>query len=383
MARENEKLRIALVSNNYTPYSGGVVSSINAQIGALQGDHHYVQLITLDFLGDKHDDPEHVIRIKTPIKFKHREKHYAIPWFMVTQLKKIFRDIKPDIIHVHHPFLLGVKALEVGQKLGIPVIFTYHTLYEEYAHYVPLPSNLARTRISKLVKKFCGAVDGIIVPGQSIANHLKQQKISIPLNCIPSPLQSSFQNIPFIARKHSSLDLIRLLTVGRFTKEKNLSFILDACRWLDDRFILTLVGYGVEYESLRQYAYKELQLSPQQIRFVLKPSLEQLISYYQQADLFLFSSTTDTQGLVLAEAMACSTPVIAVHGPGQNDIIAHNKNGLLVSTPQEMAMSIKDLAEQNERLDKMCQEAWQTAQYFLFESFSKQLLSIYRLLIEK
>lgn len=162
--RQPEKLRIAMVSNNYTPYSGGVVSSIDAQTADLQDDGHLVRIITLDFLGRGHSDPEHVRRILTPIKFTYRNNHYAIPWYMVTQLSTLLRRMQPDIVHIHHPFLLGAKGLEVARMLGIPSVFTYHTLYEEYAHYVPLPAAAAKVLIRHLVHKFCCGVDAVIAP---------------------------------------------------------------------------------------------------------------------------------------------------------------------------------------------------------------------------
>ena len=382
MSSDDKKLRIALISNNYTPYSGGVVSSINAQVATLREDGHWVRVITLDFLGNKHTDPDYVVRVQTPIKFKCRQNHYAIPWFMVTQLKKIITGMNADIVHVHHPFLLGVKGVEVARTLGIPIVFTYHTLYEEYAHYVPLPASIARPLIRKLVRQFCSTVDAIIAPSPGIMDYLKEQNINTRLQCIPSPLQSCFQNIPYTKQTRLARDPVKLLSVLRFTKEKNVPFLLDVLSLLDEHFTLTLVGYGAEYENLRAYAYDHLQISEKQLQFVLKPPREQLINYYREADLFLFPSKTDTQGLVLLEAMACSTPVVAVMGPGQKDIIQQNKNGLLVSTSEEMAQATKNLTEHHKILIPMQKEAWCTAQNYLPENFRKQLLALYRRVIE-
>ena len=382
MSNNHKKLRIALISNNYTPYSGGVVSSINAQVATLLEDGHLVRVITLDFLGNKHTDPDYVVRVQTPIKFKCRQNHYAIPWYMVTQLKEIISSMNADIVHLHHPFLLGTKGLEVARTLGIPIVFTYHTLYEEYAHYVPLPASISKPIIRKLVRQFCSAVDAIIVPSPGIINYLKQQNISTRMECIPSPLQSCFQNIPYTERSLLAEDPVKLLSVLRFTKEKNVPFLLDVLKLLDARFTLTLIGYGAEYENLRTYAYDNLQLSEQQLQFVLKPPREQLINYYKDADLFLFPSKTDTQGLVLLEAMACSTPAVAIMGPGQKDIIRQNKNGLLVSTTEEMAQAIKDLTEHNKTMISMQKEAWFTAQNYLPEKFREQLLDVYRQIID-
>ena len=382
MSNDGKKLRIALITNNYTPYSGGVVSSINAQVANLLEDGHLVRIITLDFLGNKHTDPDYVVRVYTPIKFSCRQNHYAIPWFMVTQLKRIITAMNADIVHVHHPFLLGSKGLEVARTLDIPIIFTYHTLYEEYAHYVPLPTAIAKPLIRKLVKNFCCAVDTIIAPSPNIIGHLKKQNIHTILQCIPSPLQSCFQDIPYTERTRSANKPIKLLSVLRFTKEKNVPFLLDVLSLLDERFTLTLVGYGAEYENLRAYAYDYLQLSEQQLQFVLQPPREQLINYYRQADLFLFPSSTDTQGLVLLEAMACSTPVIAVMGPGQRGLIRNDKNGVLITTEQEMKQAITHLAKHKEAYCTMQKEAWQTAQSFLPEQFREKLLAVYRQIID-
>ena len=371
------KLRIALITNNYTPYSGGVVSSINAQVAALQEDGHIIRVITLDFLGVGHSDPDYVVRIRTPLKFRRKNNHYAIPWYMITQIREVVTAMNTDIVHVHHPFLLGVGGLKVVHELNIPIVFTYHTMYEEYAHYVPFFSGAAKPCISWLVRSFCNAVDGVIVPSSTIAQYLSEQSVRTALSCIPSPLQSNFLGIPFSGRKRLSSDPFKLLTVVRFTKEKNVPFILDVFSHLDERFYLTLVGYGAEYQNLRSYAYDHLKLSPDHLQFVLKPSPEQIIEYYREADLFLFSSKTDTQGLVLAEAMAFSTPVIALTGPGQNDIIRNEENGLLVSTEQEMVNGIHHCSEQIELQSAMQKKAWQTAQNYLPDQYRERLLQFY------
>ena len=382
MSSHRKKLRIALISNNYTPYSGGVVSSINAQVATLQEEGHLVRVITLDFLGNKHTDPDYVVRLRTLTKFRAKQNHYAIPCFMVTQLKGIITRMNADIVHVHHPFLLGSKGLEVARIQGIPVVFTYHTLYEEYAHYVPLPAIISKPLIRKLVRQFCCTADAIIVPSPSIVDYLRKQNINTIVKCIPSPLQPWFQDIPYTELTRSANDPVKLLSVLRFTKEKNVSFLLDVLNQLDERFTLTLIGYGAEYENLRSYAYDHLQLSEKQLQFVLKPPREQLINYYRDADLFLFPSRTDTQGLVLLEAMACSTPVIAVMGPGQRDLIQNNKNGMLITTEQEMIRAITHLAQHKETYSCMQKEAWRTAQNFLSEQFREQLLAVYRQVID-
>ena len=216
-------------------------------------------------------------------------------------------------------------------------------------------------------------------PAPAVAAALRDQNISARLRCIPSPMQSCFHDIPFALRKRATQEPLRLLSVVRFTREKNVGFLLDVCSLLPERYTMTLVGYGVEYENLRSYAYEKLRLSAQQLQFIVKPDRARLLRHYRDADLFLFPSRTDTQGLVLVEAMAFSTPVIAIPGPGQNGIVHHGDNGLLlVATPREMAQAIETIAGSEATLAAMSKQAWHTAQNYLSRQFRAQLLDYYR-----
>ncbi|BDC34138.1 1,2-diacylglycerol 3-glucosyltransferase [Candidatus Dependentiae bacterium Noda2021] len=336
-------MRIAMITNNYTPYSGGVVSSLKAIVPELQAAGHDVVIITLDFNNDHTDDPCYVIRLKSCLTFMYKNNHMALPWRTTKQLYTILKQFNPDIVHVHHPFLLGVAALRVARALSKKVVFTYHTLYDAYAHYVPMiPQGLTQKCINLLVTSFCNKVDGIIVPTQGVKKFLPEpadKKCAV----IPSPLQGDLSMSSFLPKAHN--DTFHLLTVGRMVPEKNVSWLLDMFKGLDkSNVIFTLVGYGSSYEKLRSYAYEVLSLSSERVRFVHKPLKEHLVTYYQQADLFVFASQTDTQGLVLAESMAFSTPVIALDGIGQRDIIKNGHNGFIVDSADEMRHCIAKLA---------------------------------------
>ncbi len=369
-------MRIALISNNYTPYQGGVVSSINTQIAALQGQGHFVRLITLDFLGKAHDDPDYVIRIRTLAKFVCVQNHYAIPYLMRTQLYKLFDQYEFDLIHVHHPFLLGSIALEIAKKCSIPVVFTYHTLYKAYGHYLPLPLWMAEKIVDRLVQRFCQKADHVFIPGPSILEHVSYL-IHCKHSCLASPVQDRFNQLPFSCHTTERNSQIHLLSVLRFRKEKNVFFLLDLIKILGQPYVLTLVGYGNLYNQLCNYAYNELGLSDQQVNIIVKPEFEKLIALYRRADLFVFPSKTDTQGLVLAEAMACSTPVIAVNGPGQHDIINQKQNGCIVNSLEEMAEIIGQYAASVAMQKKWQWAAWQSAKKYKMEIYTNQLLAVY------
>jgi len=173
------------------------------------------------------------------------------------------------------------------------------------------------------------------------------------------------------------------LYVGRFAKEKNIPFILDALAKLDPKCSsqCNFVGYGPEYESLQSYAYDTLQLSPDKIRFTCNPPLDKLIEIYRDADLFLFPSTSDTQALVLSEAMATGTPVIAIPGPGQTDIIRHGFNGFFSDTPAEMAHHITHLDADRQLLATLAGNAINTARRYHPSVTVGKLLELYHELL--
>lgn len=366
-----------MVTNNFTPYTGGVVSSIKALVSELQRSGHSVMLITLDFTSDN-DDPSWVKRIYCPIRFMYKTNHMAIPWRAKAQIAHIMALHQPDIVHLHHPFLLGSIAYKLARSHKIPVVFTYHTIYEAYAHYVPLlPPFLTADIIKRHVLSFCTQVDGIIAPSSYINDYVTQYTTK-PAVTIPSGLQPQFIGATVVKQSHN--EPIRLLVVSRMVKEKNIESILDVAQKLTQSkiaFRLVLIGYGGQYEALQSYAYQTLHLSPEQVLFVHKPPREIIIKAYQEADLFLFSSSTDTQAIVLAEAMAQGTPVIALDGPGQRDIIKEGINGHIVQTSDQMAEHIEQLACDRRRLKQLSDGACSTSQEYHPAKIAQRCVQFY------
>ena len=324
-------------------------------------------------------------------------------------MMRMIHALKPDIIHTHHPFYLGSIALKIAQKLSLPIVFTYHTIYEGYAHYVPLPQWLTRYAATKKVMRFCRDVDGIIAPSNFICQQVQSHVIQTPIVVIPSGLQELFL-LPmdsFEVGDNDSTPIFQLLYVGRFTQEKNIPFILDVMQMLQqnsprytspahakhaderialrahNKFQLKLVGYGVEHDNLRAYAYHTLNLSEDVVQFIHKPSKQELLEHYRQADLFLFPSYTDTQGLVLAEAMACGVPVLAIHGPGQQDIVHNGYNGFLVAERRDMAEKIMAIAQDQALHTLLRQGAFETSKKYHPQLVAESLMSFYREVLDK
>src|SRR3990167_5894496 len=370
-----DKIHIAIVTNNYKPYSGGVVSSIESFTTQLIEFGHKISIITLDFAGHNESDPSYVHRIKCPIKFRYKTNPIGIPWRHNHAVIKKIAELKPDLIHSQHPFLLGKAALKAGKKLKIPIIFTYHTRYEEYAHYLPLPTNISRPIIKKIALRYCKKVDALIAPTQSTKNFLLENGIKIPISIIPSGIPEIFFQP---AKKTVISNSFRLLSVSRFTKEKNIIFLLNVLNKLGLHFHLTLVGYGPELENLKNYAFVTLKIPENKLEFIISPTKAELVQIYKNSDIFIFGSKSETQGIVLAEAMASGLPVIALNAPGACDIIENGKNGFLVRNQDKMVEKIEFLQINRELLKKYSENARSTGQKYSISETAAQLINCYQ-----
>lgn len=364
---------ILMVTNNYTPYSGGVVSSVQVTADALRHHGNRVIIVTLDFLGTGSIE-EDVIRIASPVRFKYRNNHMAVPWKPKAALRTIIATYKPDIVHVHHPFLLGESARCIAQQHTIPVVFTYHTLYEEYLHYVPLPRLITKPILSSLVRTFCNQVDAIIAPSFSVQERIRNHDLPVA-HIIPSAIAPEFVVQSYSQKK---IDItIELITVSRFTPEKNIFVLLELMTLLREEYRLTLIGYGAQQAALESYAYETLKLSKARVQFIVKPAKNSIAAWYKQAHLFVFASVTETQGLVLAEAMAAGTPVVALRGPGIVDIVEDGANGFMVDSVQQMAECIMHIATDQKIYATLQQGAFETAKKYHPQTAINQLFAIY------
>jgi 1,2-diacylglycerol 3-alpha-glucosyltransferase len=374
LTNQLNKLKIAIVTNNYKPYSGGIVNSIDVFACELKKQGHDVIIITLDFLGENHKNEPDVFRLYCPIRFMYKKNHMAIPWRSERNMLTAIKDFGADIIHSQHPFLLGVAACKASKKLNIPIVFTYHTIYEEYAHYVPLPLVFTKPAIRKLSISYCQSVDGIIAPTNSTLAYLQNHKINKIIEVIPSGILPIY--LSEFKPRHNKI--FNLITVSRFAREKNIEFLLDTFAQLNQNFYtFTLIGYGSHFEYLQNYAYEKLNLSKDKVKFIVKPSKELIVEYYKQADIFIFSSRSETQGLVLAEAMAGGCPVIALNAPGACDIIQQNVNGFLVESNLQMIEKINFLFDHEKVHITMQKNAWQLGQNYHPIYVTQKLIKFY------
>jgi len=374
-------LKIIFVTNNYTPYSGGVVSSINAFAVGLREQGHQVYIVTLDFKDVQREN--NVIRLYCPLKFTYKNNPMAVPWYTAQALEQIFLQIKPDIVHSNHPFLLGSAAQIVCRQLHIPLVFTHHTQYDQYLHYVPITQKLTKLIVNQLVAYYCNRCDLVIAPSRAIKKRLKKQLIKSSIEVVPSPLLPIFSENMQRFELKKIMQTHKLLYVGRFTEEKNISFLLDLVNKSGPDIKLQLVGYGYYQQELEDYAYQKLCLHKDQVQFLCKPPKKRIAQLYKDADLFVFASTTETQGLVLVEAMSAGTPVVALKGPGQDEVVKDGENGFLVDSRQRMKDVIERILQDRDLFEKLQYGAWQTGRQYAMNTVTMKLFNCYQAKVEK
>ena len=380
-------MRIAMMTNNYKPVIGGVPISIERLAQGLRRLGHTVYIFAPD-CGDNGPDDPFVIRCHT---FEKRlTGGFPVVNMLALGIEERFRSLCFDIIHVHHPMIMGQVALYFREKYQIPVVFTYHTRYEMYLHYfkpyvqlqkyaqnndVPGRAVEEMLRCIKermvlgFVRHFISQCDLVFAPTATMAEYLEEQNISVPIQVMPTGLpEEAYCQDPTAA------DTLRewflegkqylLCTVSRLSQEKNLPFLLRGLsvlkQQMGDVFRMMMIGDGPQRQELEKLA---LQLGlAQAVTFLGFLPNDQIGLYHRASDAFLFASCSETQGIVLLEAMAAHSPVVALDAVGVRDVVIHGQNGFMTA-PDEFrwAGRVRQILENETLRHRMSQVAFQTA----------------------
>ncbi|MGP9765824.1 glycosyltransferase [Halomonas sp. AOP13-D3-9] len=388
----DKSLRVAMVSNNYFPFVSGVSVSVDRLRNGLRALGHSIQLFVPRYREAWQDDSA-IKRIPTLMAFgQKREFRLTNPFS--ARFRCCLRVFKPDLIHVHHPFWLGSMGLFMGRRLKVPVVYTYHTRLEHYAHFVPLPGALFRNLISHyLIKRFSNRCQGVIVPTYSAEEYLRMIGVKTPTLVQPTGIDVE----RFSQVDESELDALReqlgvsasgkiLISVSRISKEKNIGFMLESLAELrtqgHEDFHLLLIGDGPDREAI-QTQIDTLTLTSQ-VTLVGAVPPERMALYYHLGDLFVFASTSETQGMVILEAMSAGLPVVAVRSSGIDDVVRQGVNGF--KTPQnrqawgQKVVELKDNAELRQQLGK---QASHFAEEFDIANFASAVANFYAEVLAK
>jgi glycosyltransferase involved in cell wall biosynthesis len=378
-------MNICMFTNTYLPHVGGVARSVHTFSRDLQRKGHQVLIVAPTFAGDDADnsDNDMILRVPAIQNFNGSDFSMRIPVpFYIDEKLDAFA---PDIIHSHHPYLLGDAAFRAARRRRLPLVFTLHTLYEEYTHYVTGENDNFKEFARNLSTMYANLCDQVVAPSQSIADLIKKRGVSTPVTQIPTGVDTQFfssgDGRGFRKASHIPENAVIIGHVGRLAPEKNLAFlarsVARSMQTLGDTWFC-VAGDGPDRQKIHDI-FTDCGLVH---RLVLTGNLtgRALADAYQALDLFVFSSQSETQGMVLTEAMAAETPVIALDGPGVREVVENRKNGrLLPGDADESAFSraICDTVSDPETLSTWRQRATQTARKFSRDACIKKLLDLY------
>lgn len=392
---QKKSLKIAMFTNNYFPVIGGVPISIDRLARGLRELGHEVYVFAPNYPDHQVEESEHVIRCKLLYHFKKEGMDMTIPNVYNSEIEKEFRKYNFDIVHAHHPFLLGSKGLSLGKKYDKPVVFTYHTRLEKYAHYLPgffFIRRLFKNRVSHfMIKRFANKSDGIFAPTDSTREYLRNIGVRSMIKILPTGVdldkyEHKEEELNKLKEKYVKEDELTFITVSRLSKEKNLYFLLDGLALikekLDKKFNCLVVGDGSEKENLKEYV-KDKGLEDS-VQFVGVVDYRDINKYYLISDLFIFASTTETQGMVLLEAMAGFTPVVAVRSSGTDDVIENGYNGYKTEEDiKDWSNKVIKLAKDQTLYEKTSQNARRTAEKHSLAKMAEQAVAMYKKVIKR
>jgi glycosyltransferase involved in cell wall biosynthesis len=312
-------LRVGLFTECYRPIQNGIVASVDALAHVLREHDHTATVVTPNMPGyvDADRDVMRVPSLPLPTRTAYR---LTVPYFPRTE--RAF-----TIVHAHSPFVTGWLGVREARRACVPLVFTYHTQLEEYAHYVPFEARTTRAAATRLTRAFANLADLVIVPTESMERRLRAFGVRARIEVVASGIDvelfaSGTRSDALRARFGVARDEKMILTVGRLGREKNVELALEGfARLGDPRARFVVVGDGPHREALVAHA-KALGVAERTF-FAREFARDALPDTYASADAFAFASRSETQGLVLVEALAAGAPIVAVDTPQTRDVLGN------------------------------------------------------------
>ncbi|MGC1381945.1 MAG: glycosyltransferase [Candidatus Baltobacteraceae bacterium] len=317
-----EALRVGFFTEIYLPVVNGVVASIEALAGGLRARGHQVYCFAPRMPGYAEADgpvfrmPSLPLPTRTPYRL-------TLPLVSRRNLNGVIKRL--SVVHVHSPFVTGWMGLRYARRYGMPLVYTYHTQLEAYAHYVPFEPNATRFAASQLTRAFANLADAVVVPTPAMAAHLRELGVGARIEIVPSAIDVAHfgagrRDEALRARLGVAAGDRLLLSVCRLAREKSVDLLIDALALAGDPSLkLVVAGGGPLREELEERA-RERGVAGQ-TRFLGVVPRDELPDLYASADAFVMPSTTETQGLAQVEALAAGALVIAADAPQNRDVL--------------------------------------------------------------
>jgi len=380
-------MKICMFTNTYLPHVSGVANSVAAFAEDVSQMGHRVLVVAPTFPGmdAEREENEEILRVPAIQNFNGSDFSVRIPVPFI--IGNRIDEFKPDLIHSHHPFMMGDAAMRTALRLNLPLIFTHHTRYEEYTHYVPADSAAMKRFVVSLTTEYANMCSHVIAPSQSIADLIRKRDVKTPVAIIPTGIDTAAfaagQGERFRMRMKIPKRQPIIGHVGRLAPEKNLAYLTYAVadvikNKLPSGYFLA-VGSGPSETQIKDI-FEENRIAD---HLILPGRLtgQALHDAYKAMDLFVFSSTSETQGMVLAEAMAAGIPVIALDASGAREVVKDRENGRLLSRDAPVGVFSEAIAEFFSRPE--IQRKWRdnthkTAKQFSRRRCSGNLVKLYK-----
>ena len=376
-------MKILITTDAFTPVVNGVVTSTINLYKQLKEHGHDVKILTLAHGGPSHveGDVYYISSIginiypnaRVTVKFRDHYIHELLEW-------------GPDVIHSQTEFCTFLFARRIARKLGIPVVHTYHTLYQDYTGYFTKHEAIGQKLVIGFSKTLLNHVDGVIVPTEKTKRILEGYGIKEEIQVVPNGIEldtfkKHITQEEKIALKESlGIDLSHhlLVTVGRLGTEKNVDELLEGMRlYLDKRQDITLVivGDGPHKEALEKRV-QELGIEAHVV-FTGMIEASQIYKYYQLGEVFVSASNSETQGLTYIEALANGVPIVCKKDECLLGVLEDDFNGYMFTSASEMVQRVDQLLECQELYDKIKENTVSSVECFSSELFGDRVEDIY------
>ncbi len=379
-------LTVLTVSDVFFPRINGVSTSIDTFRADLPRHGVTLRLVVPDYPGAARD-PE--VRRVPARRLPFDPEDRLMKW---RPLLRTARRAAADccLVHIQTPFAAHYAGLRLARRLDLPVVATYHTHFEEYIqHYLPvLPRATLKLLARRIARHQCDALDAVIVPSPAMRDTLRDYGVAVPIHVLPTgiPIEqfAGGHRDRFRARYEIPKERPLALFVGRVAHEKNIGFLIEAMRnaiRTRPDLLLVIAGEGPALPALQRQA-RALGLE-HHVRFIgYLDRKRELPDCYAAADVFVFASKTETQGLVLLEAMAAGLPVYALACLGTRTIVEPGRGAVAAADdPRAFGAGLADLVGDSRRLSFMAEEARRFAREWSAPERARQLAALYRSLV--
>jgi 1,2-diacylglycerol 3-alpha-glucosyltransferase len=378
-------MRIAMFSNTFLPMVGGIENSVATFSEDFRKTGNECMVVTPE-MDDAEESTREILRVPAirNIGGSSFSLQMPVPGFLSSRMD----DFAPDIVHAHHPFLMGDSALRCSGRLGIPLVLTYHTLWDRYAD--SFPCDKIKDIVVRLSVEYSNLCDCVVAPSRSLADMIASMGVTSPIEVIPTGIEISLFSSGSRMRGRRLLGLgddVKLAAyVGRVGPEKNLAWLCGAAaKWCaaDASARFAVVGPSEAYGPTLRGVFEKAGARDQ---LILPGAFRgrDLADVYAALDVFTFASLSDTQGIVLAEAMAAGLPIVALDAPGAREAVTGGANGFLLpakATQEDYARSLADVFRDGARMSSMKESSKQRSASYDRVLTARRMLELYESLI--